>query len=68
MLKKDRIDKTFPLGNNANSVPSNGNNNNNNIEDTNMLGSSDDEDKLELDYNMSHEEYDLYDHDELFVE
>ena len=32
-----------------------------------MLDSSDDEDELELEYKMSDEEYDLYYHDELFV-
>ena len=66
MLKEDRSNKTFPLGNKANSVVPNGNNNNNNINSLNMLDSSDDEDEFE--WKMSDEEYDLYYHDDLFVE
>ena len=38
------------------------------VEDVNMLDSSDDDIEVELDYNMSDEEYDLYYHNELFVE
>ena len=69
--KTDRINKTCPLGHKVNLVAPNGNNNNNNnnnIAGANMLDSSDEEDELELDYEMSDEEYDLYYHDELFVE
>ena len=69
--KEDRINKTCPLGHKANSVAPNSNNNNNNniiVEDVSMLDSSDDESEVELDYEMSDEEYDLYYHSELFVE
>ena len=53
MLKKYRSNKTFPLGNKANLVaPNRNSNNNNNITDVNMLDLSDEENKLELDYEM----------------
>ena len=64
MLKEDLIIKTFPLGNTENLVAPNVNNNIDN-NSTIMLDTSDDKDELE--YEISDEDYDLYYHDELFV-
>ena len=72
--KEDRSNGNHPLGCKANLVALNRNNNNNNnnnnniVEDVNMLDSSDDDSEVELDYEMSDEEYDLYCHNELFAE
>ena len=57
---------TCPPGHKANLVAPNGNNNN--INNTHMLDLSNDEDELGIDYKMSDKEYDLYYHDELFIE
>ena len=60
--KEDRSNETYSLGHKANLVAPNGNNNNNNnnidTKDVNMLDSSDDESELELEHEMSDEEYD----------
>ena len=69
--KEDRTNRTHLLGCKANLVAPNSNNNNNTtivVEDVNMFDSSDDESDVELDYEMSDEEYDLYYHNKLFVE
>ena len=54
----------------ANLVAQNWNNNSNknNIADANMLDSSDEKNELDIDYEMSDEEYDSYYYYELFVE
>ena len=62
--KEDHSNGTRPPGRKANSVAPN--TNTNNIDDTTMLDSSDDEDEVE--YEMSDEQYDLYYHDEMYVE
>ena len=68
--KEDHINETCPHRHRANSLAPNGSNNNNNIDnqDVNILDSSDEEDELELDYEMSDEEYDIYYHGELCIE
>ena len=67
MLREDCSDGTCSLGHRGNLVALNGNNNNiNNNMNMNMLNTSDGEGDLE--YEISDKEYDLYYHDELFVE
>ena len=48
--------------------PNSNNNSNINITEGNILDLSDEEDELEIYYEMSDEEYSFYYHDELFVE
>ena len=70
--KEDRTNETCQLGHEANLEAPNCNNNNNNnninIKDVNMFSSFDNEGEVELDYEMSDEEYDSYYHNELFIE
>ena len=63
--KEDHSNKTRPPGCKANLVALNSNNN---INNTHMLDSSNDEDEMKIEYEMSNKEYDLYYHAEVYIE